>query len=73
MPQMSQDGGFSCDHDWSMLTGERSATGIMKDDLLMLNLFPEVPTKTYSSRNEIIFVIDRSGEVEAGGTAGQGQ
>ncbi len=87
MPQMSQDGGFSCDHDWSMLvyyrsayrphllreTGERSATGIMKDDLLMLNLFPEVPTNTYSSRNEIIFVIDRSGEVEAGGTAGQGQ
>ncbi|KAK8372876.1 hypothetical protein O3P69_016204 [Scylla paramamosain] len=34
----------------------------MKDDLLMLNLFPEVPTNTYSSRNEIIFVIDRSGE-----------
>ncbi|KAK8373589.1 hypothetical protein O3P69_014983 [Scylla paramamosain] len=75
--QVSQDGGFSCDHDWSMLvyyrsayrphllreTGERSATGIMKDDLLMLNLFPEVPTNTYSSRNEIIFVIDRSGSM----------
>ncbi|XP_063855565.1 von Willebrand factor A domain-containing protein 5A-like [Scylla paramamosain] len=35
----------------------------MKDDLLMLNLFPEVPTNTYSSRNEIIFVIDRSGSM----------
>uniref|UniRef100_A0A0P4WBW3 VWFA domain-containing protein n=1 Tax=Scylla olivacea TaxID=85551 RepID=A0A0P4WBW3_SCYOL len=77
MPQVSQDGGFSCDHDWSMLvyyknayqphllreTGERSATGIMRDDLLMLNLFPEVPTNSYSSRNEIIFVIDRSGSM----------
>ncbi|XP_063856771.1 von Willebrand factor A domain-containing protein 5A-like isoform X2 [Scylla paramamosain] len=35
----------------------------MKDDLLMLNLFPEVPTNTYSSRNEIIFVIDHSGSM----------
>ncbi|XP_063857438.1 von Willebrand factor A domain-containing protein 5A-like [Scylla paramamosain] len=35
----------------------------MKDDLLMLNLFPEVPTNSYSSRNEIIFVIDRSGSM----------
>ncbi|KAK8378073.1 hypothetical protein O3P69_018790 [Scylla paramamosain] len=75
--QVSQEGGFSCDHDWSMLvyyknayqphllreTGERSATGIMRDDLLMLNLFPEVPTNSYSSRNEIIFVIDRSGSM----------
>ena len=42
-------------------TGDRSATGIMKDDLLMLNLFPEVPADSYSSRNEIVFVIDRSG------------
>ncbi|XP_063850940.1 von Willebrand factor A domain-containing protein 5A-like isoform X2 [Scylla paramamosain] len=75
--QVSQDGGFDCNHDWSMLvyyknayqphllreTGDRSATGIMKDDLLMLSLFPELPTNTYSSRNEIVFVIDRSGSM----------
>ncbi|KAG0724007.1 von Willebrand factor A domain-containing protein 5A [Chionoecetes opilio] len=44
-------------------TGDRAATAIMKDDLLMLNLFPEVPGDSYSSRNEIIFVIDRSGDI----------
>ena len=74
--QVSQDGGFTTDHDWSFLvyynnpyaphllreTGDRSATGLMKDDLLMLNFFPEVPENTYSNRNEIIFVIDRSGK-----------
>ncbi|XP_045123544.1 von Willebrand factor A domain-containing protein 5A-like isoform X2 [Portunus trituberculatus] len=75
--QVSQDGGFTCDHDWSLLvyyknayqphllreTGERSATGIMRDDLLMLNLFPEMPAQSYSNRNEIVFVVDRSGSM----------
>ena len=75
--QVQQDGGFNCDHDWSMLvyynnayqphllreTGDRASTGLMKDDMLMLNIFPEVPADNYSSRNEIIFVIDRSGTV----------
>ena len=79
--QVGQDGGFKTDHDWSMLvyynnayqphllreTGDRSGTGIMKDDLLMLNLFPEVPADSYSSRNEIIFVIDRSGIITSCG------
>ncbi|XP_050716857.1 von Willebrand factor A domain-containing protein 5A-like isoform X2 [Eriocheir sinensis] len=76
--QVSQDGGFKCDHDWSFLvyynnpyaphllreTGDRSATGLMKDDLLMLNFFPEVPENTYSSKNEVIFIIDRSGSMQ---------
>ncbi|XP_050690301.1 von Willebrand factor A domain-containing protein 5A-like isoform X2 [Eriocheir sinensis] len=75
--QVGQDGGFKCDHDWSFLvyynnpyaphllreTGDRSATGLMKDDLLMLNVFPEVPENTYSDKNEVIFVIDRSGSM----------
>ncbi|KAG0716912.1 von Willebrand factor A domain-containing protein 5A [Chionoecetes opilio] len=75
--QIGQDGGYTSNHDWSLLvyyknpyqphllreTGDRAATAIMKDDLLMLNLFPEVPADSYSSRNEIIFVIDRSGAI----------
>ncbi|XP_069960100.1 von Willebrand factor A domain-containing protein 5A isoform X2 [Cherax quadricarinatus] len=75
--QVTQDGGFKSDHDWSLLiyyanpykthiireTGDRSTTGLMKDDLIMLNLFPEVPSKSYSNKNEIIFVIDRSGSM----------
>ena len=28
---------------------------------MMINLFPEVPQNTISNQNEIIFVIDRSG------------
>ncbi|XP_050690346.1 von Willebrand factor A domain-containing protein 5A-like isoform X2 [Eriocheir sinensis] len=76
--QVGQDGGFKCDHDWSFLvyynnpyaphllreTGDRSATGLMKDDLLMLNFFPEVPENTYSNKNEVIFIIDRSGSMQ---------
>ena len=77
MLQVKQDGRFTCDHDWSLLvyyrnayqphllreTGERSATGFMRDDLLMLNLFPEMPENSYSNKNEIVFVVDRSGEI----------
>ncbi|KAK8723946.1 hypothetical protein OTU49_011621 [Cherax quadricarinatus] len=76
--QVTQDGGFKSDHDWSLLiyyanpykthiireTGDRSTTGLMKDDLIMINLFPEVPSNSYSNKNEIIFIIDRSGSME---------
>nr|XP_045594486.1 von Willebrand factor A domain-containing protein 5A-like [Procambarus clarkii] len=72
--QVRQDGGFRSDHDWSLLlyyanpyktrvlreTGDRSATGLMKEDLVMINLFPEVPSSSFSNNNEIIFIIDRS-------------
>nr|XP_053646977.1 von Willebrand factor A domain-containing protein 5A-like [Cherax quadricarinatus] len=75
---VTQDGGFKSDHDWSLLiyyanpykthiireTGDRSTTGLMKDDLIMINLFPEVPSNSYSNKNEIIFIIDRSGSME---------
>lgn len=76
MLQVTQDGGFKRDHDWSLLvyynnpykahvireSGDRSATGIMKDDVIMVNLFPEVPLDSYSNKNEIIFIVDRSGK-----------
>nr|XP_045618381.1 von Willebrand factor A domain-containing protein 5A-like isoform X2 [Procambarus clarkii] len=76
--EVTQDGGFKSDHDWSLLlyyanpyktrvireTGDRSATGLMKDDLVMINLFPEVPANSYSSKNEVIFLIDRSGSMQ---------
>lgn len=44
-------------------TGDRSGVGLMKDDLLMVNLFPEVPASSFSNKNEVIFVVDRSGKV----------
>ena len=43
-------------------TGDRSSTSLMKEDLIMLNFFPEVPEVSFSHKNEIIFVIDRSGK-----------
>ncbi|XP_064121984.1 von Willebrand factor A domain-containing protein 5A-like isoform X22 [Macrobrachium nipponense] len=77
--EVTQDsGGFKPDHDWSMLiyyanpykthiireSGERAGTGLMKDDLVMVNLHPEFPEESYSHRNEILFVVDRSGSME---------
>lgn len=78
--KVTQDGGFKSDHDWSMKiyyldpykthlvreTGDRSGTSIMKDDVLMVNLFPEVPGDSYSNKNEIIFIVDRSGSMAGG-------
>ncbi|KAK3886875.1 hypothetical protein Pcinc_008988 [Petrolisthes cinctipes] len=75
--QITQDGGFKCDHDWSMTvyynnpykthvlreTSDRSGVGIMTQHLLMINFFPSLPDNSYSNRNEIIFVIDRSGSM----------
>ncbi|KAK4319875.1 hypothetical protein Pmani_009220 [Petrolisthes manimaculis] len=75
--QITQDGGFKCDHDWSMTvyynnpykthvlreTSDRSGVGIMTQHLLMINFFPSLPDHSYSNRNEIIFVIDRSGSM----------
>ncbi|CAL4065069.1 unnamed protein product, partial [Meganyctiphanes norvegica] len=75
--KVTQDGGFTNDHDWSMViyysdsykthmvreTGDRAGTSIIKDDVLMVNLFPEVPEASYSNKNEIIFIIDRSGSM----------
>ena len=74
--QVSQNGGFSSDHDWSFViyynnpynpqvlieNGDPSTTGLMKDQVLMINLFPQLPENSYSSRNEVIFVVDRSGK-----------
>ncbi|XP_068240507.1 von Willebrand factor A domain-containing protein 5A-like isoform X2 [Palaemon carinicauda] len=71
-------GRFKPDHDWNMLIyyqnpykthiirekGDRSSTGLMKDDLLMVNLHPELPEQSYSHRNEVIFVVDRSGSMQ---------
>ncbi|XP_066948759.1 von Willebrand factor A domain-containing protein 5A-like isoform X4 [Macrobrachium rosenbergii] len=77
--EVTQDsGGFKPDHDWSMLiyyanpykthiireSGDRAGTGLMKDDLVMVNLHPEFPEESYSHRNEILFVVDRSGSMQ---------
>ncbi|CAL4145476.1 unnamed protein product, partial [Meganyctiphanes norvegica] len=78
--KVTQDGGFKSDHDWSMViyysnaykthlvreTGDRAGTNIIKDDVLMINLFPEVPQESYSNKNEIIFIVDRSGSMRGG-------
>ncbi|RXG55360.1 von Willebrand factor A domain-containing protein 5A [Armadillidium vulgare] len=75
---ITQDDGMNFDHDWSFqiyyqtvhkphclqMTGDRTSSGLMKDDVLMLNLFPEVPLEDYSPFNEIILVVDRSGSME---------
>ncbi|KAK7076687.1 von Willebrand factor A domain-containing protein 5A, partial [Halocaridina rubra] len=75
--EVTQDGSFKADHDWMILvyyrnpykthvireTGERSSTGLMKDDLLMINIHPEVPQHSYSNRNEIVFIVDCSGSM----------
>ncbi|KAK7065457.1 von Willebrand factor A domain-containing protein 5A, partial [Halocaridina rubra] len=75
--EISQDGGFKPDHDWGMLvyysnpykaniireTGDHTCTGLMKDDLIMINLHPEIPPQSYSHRNEIIFIVDCSGSM----------
>ncbi|XP_066948726.1 von Willebrand factor A domain-containing protein 5A-like isoform X5 [Macrobrachium rosenbergii] len=76
--EVTQDsGGFKPDHDWSMLvyytnpykthiireSGERAGTGLMKDDLVMVNLHPEFTEESYSHRNEILFVVDCSGSM----------
>ena len=42
-------------------TGDRSCSGMMADDVIMLNLFPELPVDAFSPHNEIIFVVDCSG------------
>lgn len=73
--EVSQCTTSSYDRDWTMLiyyadpykthilreTGDRSGLGLMKDDLLMINLFPEVPASSFSNKNEVIFLVDRSG------------
>ncbi|KAB7498347.1 von Willebrand factor A domain-containing protein 5A [Armadillidium nasatum] len=75
--KITQDGGTNFDHDWSLqiyyhtvhkphclqMSGDRTSTGLMKDDIIMLNLFPEVPFEGYSPHNEIILVVDRSGSM----------
>ncbi|KAB7507309.1 von Willebrand factor A domain-containing protein 5A [Armadillidium nasatum] len=75
---ITQDDGMNFDQDWSFqiyyqtvhkphclqMAGDRTSTGLMKDDVLMLNLFPEVPLEDYSPFNEIILVVDRSGSME---------
>ncbi|KAL7639853.1 UNVERIFIED_CONTAM: hypothetical protein RMT77_009266 [Armadillidium vulgare] len=75
--KVTQDGGTNFDHDWSFqiyyntvhkpnclqMSGDRTSTGLMKDDIIMLNLFPEVPLESYSPHKEIILVIDRSGSM----------
>ncbi|RXG68986.1 von Willebrand factor A domain-containing protein 5A, partial [Armadillidium vulgare] len=75
---ITQDDGMNFDHDWSFqiyyqtvhkphclqMAGDRTSSGLMKDDVLMLNLFPEVPLEDYSPFNEIILVVDRSGSME---------
>ena len=43
-------------------SGDVTATGLMKDQVLMINIFPHLPETSYSNRNEVIFVVDRSGE-----------
>ncbi|XP_042891440.1 von Willebrand factor A domain-containing protein 5A-like isoform X2 [Penaeus japonicus] len=76
--QVTQSRGSNYNRDWTMLiyyanpykthilreTGDRSGTGLMKDDLLMVNLFPEVPASSFSNKNEVIFVVDRSGSMQ---------
>ena len=47
---------------YACITGDPVSTGLMRDQLVMLNLFPELPAESYSSSNEIIFIVDRSGE-----------
>ncbi|RXG70996.1 von Willebrand factor A domain-containing protein 5A [Armadillidium vulgare] len=78
LPTITQDDGMNFDHDWSFqiyyqtvhkphclqMAGDRTSSGLMKDDVLMLNLFPEVPLEDYSPFNEIILVVDRSGNME---------
>ncbi|RXG52004.1 von Willebrand factor A domain-containing protein 5A [Armadillidium vulgare] len=58
---ITQDDGMNFDHDWSFqiyyqtvhkphclqMAGDRTSSGLMKDDVLMLNLFPEVPLEDY--------------------------
>lgn len=75
--EVSHDGESGHDHDWSLLlyysnpykthiireSGDRSATGLMKDDVIMVNLHPEIPSESYSNKNEVIFVVDRSGSM----------
>ncbi|RXG62402.1 von Willebrand factor A domain-containing protein 5A, partial [Armadillidium vulgare] len=77
LKMITQDGGTNFDHDWSFqiyyntvhkpnclqMAGDRTSTGLMKDDIIMLNLFPEVPFEGYSPHNEIILVVDRSGSM----------
>ncbi|XP_037799719.1 von Willebrand factor A domain-containing protein 5A-like isoform X7 [Penaeus monodon] len=76
--EVSQCRSSNYDRDWTMLiyyadpykthvlreTGDRSGVGLMKDDLLMVNLFPEVPASSFSNKNEVIFVVDRSGSMQ---------
>ncbi|KAF2356295.1 VIT domain [Trinorchestia longiramus] len=75
--KISQDGGYRSDHEWSFVvhynnpyspqvlveTGDPTATGLMKDQVLMINMFPELPESSYSHFNEVIFVVDRSGSM----------
>ena len=74
--QIKQVGDFKADHDWSfkvyyqavhrpsalLMMGEKANKGIMKDSVIMVNIFPEIPYESFSPHNEIIFVIDRSGK-----------
>jgi len=38
-----------------------SIDGLLRQDILMLNFFPEITEADRSSKHEFIFVIDRSG------------
>uniref|UniRef100_A0A2P2I2A9 von Willebrand factor A domain-containing protein 5A-like n=1 Tax=Hirondellea gigas TaxID=1518452 RepID=A0A2P2I2A9_9CRUS len=76
--KITQTEGYRSDHDWSFVvyynnpytpqliveTGDSTAVGIMKDQVIMLNLYPEIPEGSYSHRNEVIFVVDRSGSMQ---------
>ncbi|XP_018023798.1 von Willebrand factor A domain-containing protein 5A isoform X2 [Hyalella azteca] len=74
---IKQDGGYTSDHEWGFVvhynnpyqpqaiieTGDVTATGLMMDQVLMINMFPQLPEASYSRFNEIIFVVDRSGSM----------
>lgn len=68
---------FKFDHDLSFLVeydncytpqvilekGNAQAAGMMKEDLLMVNFYPELQETAMTSSGEYIFVIDRSGSM----------
>ncbi|KAK8723637.1 hypothetical protein OTU49_011475, partial [Cherax quadricarinatus] len=72
--KVTQDGDIICDHDWSLViyysnpykthvlqeVGDHTSSGFMNDNLIMINIFPEIPANSYSNKNEIIFFIDCS-------------
>lgn len=43
--------------------GDNTKDGILKKDIVMLNFFPELKDTDYTNKQEIIFVIDRSGSM----------